>query len=108
MTWFEWMILIMATGRMTRLLVTDEIMEWFRQPFIELKEEGDSLYAYPKGRGLRKFIGSLLSCYWCTSVWVAVCFFVGFITLPAFFFPVFLCLSIAYGAAIFEAASRRL
>lgn len=75
MTWFEWLILLLATARMTRLFVTDDIMEWFRNSFIQLKEEDGTLYAYPKGKGLRKFIGSLLSCYWCTSVWVAVFFF---------------------------------
>lgn len=108
MTWFEWLILILATARMTRLFVADDIMEWFRNPFIQLKEEDGTLYAYPKGKGVRKFIGSLLSCYWCTSVWVAVFFFIGFWFLPSVFFPIFLCLSIAYGAAFVESVSRRM
>ncbi len=31
-----------------------------------------------KGKGLRKWIGELLSCYWCTGVWVSA-FFISFI-----------------------------
>lgn len=81
---FEWIVLAFATYRFTRLLVWDDITAWLRRPFIKetemLEENGEKvLYLEGKGRGLRKWVGSLLSCYWCTGVWVALFFYGGYV-----------------------------
>lgn len=40
----------------------------------EIEEKNDKgeieEYIIIKGKGLRRWIGELLSCYWCTGVWV--------------------------------------
>nr|WP_275582727.1 DUF1360 domain-containing protein [Shouchella xiaoxiensis] len=107
LTLFHWFLLVLAAGRLTRLIVTDDIMEWLRKPFLEWREEDDILYAYPKGKGLQKFIGELLSCYWCAGIWVAAFLLTGFLLWPVLFVPFVVFLSIAYGASIIESILRR-
>lgn len=107
LTVFHWFLLVLASGRLTRLVVSDDIMEWLRKPFLEWKEEDDVLYAYPKGTGLQKFIGELLSCYWCAGIWAAAFLFTGYLLLPVVFVPFIVFLSIAYGASIIESILRR-
>lgn len=72
------LVLGLAVFRITRLIVFDKIMEPFRRPFFTEIEEKDEqgnveIYLIPKEKGLRGWIGELLSCYWCTGVWVSVC-----------------------------------
>lgn len=106
---FDWLLLVLAAGRLTRLLVSDDIMEWLRKPFLEWKEEegGDILYPHPRGAGIRRFIGELLSCYWCTGIWASIILYSGFFFWPVVFMPVILVLSIAYGASIIESLLRK-
>jgi Protein of unknown function (DUF1360) len=72
------LLLGLAAFRLTRLIVFDQIMAPLRRPFFteieEKDEEGKTeIYIIPKEKGLRHWIGELLSCYWCTGVWVSVC-----------------------------------
>jgi hypothetical protein len=110
---FEWIVLAFATYRFTRLLVWDDITAWLRRPFIKetemLEENGEKvLYLEGKGRGLRKWVGSLLSCYWCTGVWVALFFYGGYVFFPLLFWPLAVLFSIAAVAAILETMTRKL
>ena len=71
------LVLGLAVFRLTRLIVFDKIMEPFRRPFFSEIEEKDELgkveiYLIPKEKGIRNWIGELLSCYWCTGFWVSV------------------------------------
>ncbi len=110
---FEWVILAFATCRLTRLLVMDDIMAWLRNPFVEesteVDEEGETaIYIEGKGKGVQKWIGSLLSCYWCAGVWVATALYFGYIFYPLVFTPISFVLAIACVAALLESISRRL
>ncbi|MDQ0216291.1 hypothetical protein J2S13_002732 [Oikeobacillus pervagus] len=71
------LILGLASFRLTRLIVFDKITEPMRRPFFNEIEEKDEngkemIYLVPKERGIRKWIGELLSCYWCTGIWVSI------------------------------------
>lgn len=61
----------LAAFRLTRLIVFDKITEFIRSPFFEVVEEEDGAYLVPASTGLRKWIGELLDCYWCTGIWVS-------------------------------------
>jgi len=79
-----------------------------RKPFIhefdETSEDGTiETYIEVKGTGMRRFIGELLSCYWCTGIWCASIMYMGYITLPVYFFPIILILAIAGCASFLEA-----
>jgi hypothetical protein len=62
--WFSFVILALATYRITRLLTRDVITEGFRNWWWS---------KFPPIKGL----GYLLTCEWCLSIWVAS-LFVGF------------------------------
>ncbi|MGE7602059.1 DUF1360 domain-containing protein [Peribacillus sp. NPDC097675] len=68
------LLLGLASFRLTRLIVFDKITEPLRRPFYkeieEKNEEGISeIYLVPQEKGLRGWVGQLLSCFWCVGVW---------------------------------------
>ncbi|WP_241481560.1 DUF1360 domain-containing protein [Mesobacillus campisalis] len=98
------MILIfgLASFRLTRLIVFDKITEWLRSPFFEeLIEEGE-IYLVPQKSGVRRWIGELLSCYWCTGIWTSAILLAVYVFIPAFGLPVILGLAIAAVGSIIE------
>ena len=56
---FDFILIILATFRLIRLFVYDKITQFIRDWFI------------PISHGPRRTIGALLSCPWCTGVWIA-------------------------------------
>ncbi|WP_062351990.1 DUF1360 domain-containing protein [Bacillus kwashiorkori] len=70
-------ILGLASFRLTRLIVFDKITEFVRRPFfdevIEKAENGqEEVYLVVKEGGWKRWIGELLSCYWCTGIWASI------------------------------------
>ncbi|WAA11292.1 DUF1360 domain-containing protein [Fervidibacillus albus] len=100
-------LLVLASFRLTRLIVFDKITEFLRRPFMdevtEVDENGDSVtFIVPKSKGLRKWMGELLSCYWCTGIWTsAILLFILYVE-PTVATPVIVILAIAGAAAIIE------
>jgi hypothetical protein len=104
---FNFIILGLACFRLTRLIVFDKITEFLRQPFFdEVEEENEDgtveVYFLPKKTPIKKFIGELLSCYWCTGVWISALVVAGYLLLPMLFVPIILIFAIAGLAAILE------
>ncbi|MCU9612422.1 DUF1360 domain-containing protein [Caldibacillus lycopersici] len=104
-----WSIILIALAafRLTRLIVFDKITEFIRAPFFdeitELDEFGkEEIYVTPKKAGIKKWIGELLSCYWCTGIWVSI-----FLVIIVYFYPIYaepliIVLAVAAIAAIIE------
>jgi hypothetical protein len=74
----------LATHKLSRLLARDPVTSPLRVPFTayqgtagpaELREE-------VRGTGAQKTVGELITCPFCTSVWVATAFTVGLVYLP--------------------------
>ncbi|MGW5951920.1 DUF1360 domain-containing protein [Bacillus mycoides] len=106
-SWLLFFIFALAAFRLTRLIVYDKITAFLRRPFIdelEITEPDGSVSAFTKvkGKGLRKWIGELLSCYWCTGVWVSAFLLVLYKWIPIVAEPVLALLAIAGAAAIIE------
>jgi len=106
MNWIDFIIIILAAFRITRLIVFDEITSFIRNPFLAVIEKedetgGKELVIEIKGRGLRRFIGKLLSCYWCTGFWVSLGVVCAYYILPDSF-PVLIVLAVAGAAGIIE------
>ncbi len=104
--WMDFLILILASFRLTHLLVFDEIASFIRKPFITVIFEEDELGRKEetlqiKGTGIRHFIGSMLSCYWCTGVWVSLGVVFLYFYIPVLY-PLFIVLAVAGAAAIIE------
>ncbi|WP_144552806.1 DUF1360 domain-containing protein [Bacillus sp. X1(2014)] len=100
-SWMTYIMLILASYRLTHLIVFDKITEFIRKPFvkkikvetkagIETKEVPTSMFGY------------LLKCYWCAGVWSAILLGGTYLLFPRVTFVVILILSIAGGQSIIE------
>ncbi|KHD85176.1 DUF1360 domain-containing protein [Heyndrickxia ginsengihumi] len=106
-SWFMLFLLIFASFRLTRLLVYDKITNFLRKPFHEEIEEiepdgSKQTYIIIKGKGIRRWIGELLSCYWCTGIWCAAILYLGWVFFPTISIYVISILTIAGCASIVE------
>lgn len=104
--WLDLIIIILASFRLTHLIVFDEIAAFIRKPFLNISNSKSSSGELEqiveiKGTGFRHFIGSLLSCYWCSGIWCSLFVVLVYCYFPITF-PVFLILAVAGGAAIIE------
>jgi hypothetical protein len=73
-----------ATHKLSRLLAKDPVTSPLRAPFTEYRgTSGPSeLSEEVRGRGAQKTIGELITCPFCTGVWVATGLTAGMIYLP--------------------------
>ncbi|MGM9927297.1 MAG: DUF1360 domain-containing protein [Bacillus sp. (in: firmicutes)] len=110
---FDLFLLSLASFRLTRLIVFDKITAFLRKPFFEEVEETNAqgeaeIYIVPKKSGFKGWMGQLLSCYWCTGVWMAI-----FLVVIDYFFsywsnPIIVVLAVAGLAALFETVVQKL
>lgn len=103
----------LASFRLTRLIVFDEITSVLRRPFHEEVVETDhagttNTYLVIKGTGIKKWFGELISCYWCTGIWSSAFLYGGWLIWPAITEIILFILSIAGGAAIIETVISRI
>ncbi len=100
-SWITYVMLILASYRLTHLIVFDKITEFIRKPFMKkVKVEtnhGVETKEVPKG-----MFGYLLKCYWCAGVWSAIFLGGGYLLFPRVTFVIILIFSIAGGQSIIE------
>jgi hypothetical protein len=62
-----------ATYKASRLLSRDRITSFVRAPFTRRRSDAlaGEVLDEPRGSGVRRAVGDLVSCPFCTSVWVA-------------------------------------
>jgi hypothetical protein len=77
-------LLGMATHKLSLVASEDAIISPLRAPFTELreKESPKKVDEKPRGEGLRRSVGELLTCKFCLSVWVASLFTYGLVLAP--------------------------
>jgi hypothetical protein len=77
-------LLGMATHKLSLVGSQDAITSPIRAPFTELneKESPKKVDERPRGEGIRRSVGELLTCQFCLGVWVASFFTYGFVLLP--------------------------
>ena len=73
-----------ATHKLSRLVAKDKITAFARAPFTEFEEAGGpaEVEERPRGDGLRRTIGELLSCPYCVGMWISGGFHVGLVAAP--------------------------
>ncbi|MEN2767376.1 DUF1360 domain-containing protein [Ornithinibacillus xuwenensis] len=111
--WFEFTLLMLASFRLTRLIVFDKITSFIRKPFHHEVEEVDTdgttvTFIEIKGQGIRHWLGELLSCYWCSGIWCTAILFVLLVSWPTGGEVIITLLAIAGAAGICEAIVQRL
>ena len=78
-------LLGVATHKLSLLLAKDAITSPLRAPFTELQEKQSpkSVDEKPRGKGLRRSLGELLTCHFCVGQWIASFFAYGLVFAPA-------------------------
>ena len=86
-TTFDYLILTLATWRLTRLFVYDGITRFIREQFYDVKKVGRGYRLEKPKTGPRRLLADLFSCPWCISIWAgAVTLFLYLLT-PYAIFP---------------------
>jgi hypothetical protein len=103
----SFLLIGLASFRLTRLVVYDKITEFLRDPFLreqtEIDESGQEItYLIPREKGLRRFIGELISCHWCTGIWISTFLVSFYLLFPKVAYILILILSIAAVGSIIE------
>ncbi len=98
LTWLNFIMIILASYRLTHLIVFDKITEFIRKPFLKDKK----ISATETKRVPKSMFGYLLTCYWCTGIWSAILLGILFIFTPLFAKYIIFILAIAGGQAILE------
>jgi uncharacterized protein DUF1360 len=77
-------LLGVATHKLSTIGAQDAITSPLRAPFTELQEmeSQKNVEERPRGEGLRRSIGELLTCQFCLGMWVASFFTYGLILAP--------------------------
>jgi hypothetical protein len=78
-------LLGVATHKLSLTGAQDAVTSPLRAPFTELqeKESPKSVQERPRGEGLRRSIGELVTCQFCLGMWVASFFTYGLILAPS-------------------------
>lgn len=102
MSWMTYIMIILASYRLTHLIVFDKITEFIRNPFmkkiLKTDEEGHTTTEkVPKNN-----FGYLVNCYWCAGVWSAILIGVSYLLYPRIAKKGIFILSIAGAQAIME------
>lgn len=105
-SWLHFVVFVLASFRLTHLIVFDEITSVIRDLFIKVTYERDETgqavrNIQIKGTGWRHWMGLLLSCHWCVGVWSSFFLVELYMWVPASF-PLHLILAVAGAAAFLE------
>jgi len=101
-SWMHYLMLILASYRLTHLIVFDKITEFIRKPFVKkVQVESENGEVHTKEIPKSMF-GYLLKCYWCAGVWSAILLGGAYLLFPRVTFVFILIFSIAGGQTIIE------
>jgi hypothetical protein len=77
-------LLSVATHHAARLITKDKVTSVARAPFTEYERSGDpgEVEEHPRGHGVRKAIGELVSCPYCIGQWIALVGVTGLVLAP--------------------------
>ena len=86
---FQFILIALATFRLTHFIVFDRLGYLVRSPFVD--EAGNPRYR----RGLLHTIGEGITCFWCCGVWVSALLYLGFWQFPVVMRPLIALLAVA-------------
>ena len=88
LTLVDFVLITLASWRVTRLMVYDNVTKFFREQFWDVKEVGKGYVLKKPGGGPRRTLADLLSCPWCFGVWSAAMVTFVYLLTPAAVYPV--------------------
>jgi len=86
LTTVDYVIMLLASWRLTRLFVYDNITRFVREQFLDVVKAGRGYRLETPKAGPRRLLADLFSCPWCMSIWTsAIVVFLYLITEYAVF-----------------------
>ena len=79
------LLLSIGTYRLSRLITKDRVTSFFRAPFARYKgpsERPSEVSEEPRGEGLQRAIGELVTCPYCLSQWVGTGYLLTYLCAP--------------------------
>lgn len=86
----DYVLMSLATWRLTRLFVYDNITKFIREQFFDVVKVGKGLSLEKPKYGPRRTLADLLSCPWCFGMWAAATVIFFYLLTPFAIFPVML------------------
>lgn len=83
----DYVLVALASWRLTRLFVYDAITKFFREQFLDVKKVGRGYELVKPPSGPRRTIADLLSCPWCFGVWATATVLFFYLITPYAVFP---------------------
>ena len=79
-------LLGVATHKLSWVVANSSVTSFVRAPVTELREvkSPTSLDEEPRGKGLQKALGGLVTCHFCLGMWIAAFFSYGLVFVPRF------------------------
>ena len=94
LTLTDFVLITLASWRVTRLFVYDAVTKWFREQFWDAKKVGKGFVLEKPKVGPRRTLADLFSCPWCFGVWAsALVIFCYLVTEWAYYPILFLAIS---------------
>ena len=95
LTLVDFTLITLSSWRLTQLFLFDHITKWFREQFYNVKKVGKGYLLEKPKTGPRRTIADFLSYQWVFTLWMsAVMTFVYLLTPYAYYFAIFLALSV--------------
>jgi Protein of unknown function (DUF1360) len=86
----DFVLMTLATWRLTRLFVYDNITKFIREQFWDVVKAGKGYTLEKPKVGPRRTMADLLSCPWCIGVWAAAVVIFFYLITPYATYPVML------------------
>ncbi len=90
LTTTDYVLMTLATWRLTRLFVYDAITKFFREQFWDVVKTGKGTTLEKPKFGPRRTLADLLSCPWCFGVWAAAMVIFFYLLTPFAIYPIML------------------
>ncbi len=107
LTLIDFLLLTLATWRLTRMFIYDTITKFFREQFWDLVKVGKGFELEKPKFGPRRTLADLLSCSWCVSTWAAASLIFFYLLTPYAVFPIII-LALSAVASFLQLASSAL
>lgn len=101
----DFVLMTLATWRLTRLFVYDNITKFIREQFWDVVKAGKGYTLEKPKIGPRRTLADLFSCPWCFSVWSAAVIIFFYLVTPYATYPIML-LALSAIATFFQLLSN--